>query len=122
MTCKDCINYDVCSTQSVNCDRANHCSMFKNKSQYIKFPCKVGDTVYFLDTKHVKQGRKKVPVEYVAVGFVDNIVFGSLGVPIVNVCDKNNICTTFDGSKDFGKIIFLDKKSAEKALRECENK
>lgn len=48
MKCKDCINYDVCSTQSVNCDRADNCSMFKNESQYIKLPCKVGDTVYIL--------------------------------------------------------------------------
>lgn len=84
-------------------------------------PCKVGDTVYFLATKYEKQGRKKVPVEYVDIGWVDNIVFGCLGVPQVHVCDKNNVWTTFDGSKDFGKIIFLDKRSAEKALRKREN-
>lgn len=128
MTCKDCINYDWCKDQAGNTDYynglsvENMCKGFKDKSQYIKLPCKVGDTAYFLDTKHVKQGRKKVPVEYVDIGWVDNIVFGCLGVPQVHVCDKNNIWTTFDGSKDFGKIIFLDKKSAEKALREREEK
>lgn len=129
MTCEDCINYDWCKDQTNNPDYydgisyvENKCKGFKSKSQYIKLPCCVGDTVYFLDTKYEKHGRKKVPVEYVDVGFVDNIVLGCLDIPLVVVCNENNIWTTFDGSKDFGKTVFLTKKSAEKALREREEK
>lgn len=122
MTCKDCILNKICSTYVYVGDDGDICPYFADNSQYIKLPCKVGDTVYFLDTKYEKHGRKKVPVEYVEVDLVDNIVFGHLGVPFVNVYDDYNIFITFDGSKDFGKTVFLSKESAEKALREREEK
>lgn len=51
MTCKDCINYDWCKDQTNNPDYydgisyvENRCKGFKDNSQYIKLPCKVGDT------------------------------------------------------------------------------
>ena len=38
--CKDCINYDVCGVMYHN-PNAEHCSYFKDKSQYIKLPCEI---------------------------------------------------------------------------------
>lgn len=50
--CKECINYDVCSTSSVNCDRANFCPMYKDRSHYVKMPpCKIGDSIFDSDGK-----------------------------------------------------------------------
>lgn len=67
MTCKDCIHYDVChlrinsidflpvikgkvSMSSIMykmCDDVEkRCEYFKDKSQIVKLPCKVGETLY----------------------------------------------------------------------------
>ena len=49
MKCKTCINYDVCSKHSANCDRgSDYCKMYKDRSKFIELPCKIGDTVYVL--------------------------------------------------------------------------
>ena len=50
MKCKTCINYDVCSKHSANCDRgSDYCKMYKDRSKFVDLPCKVGDTVYVID-------------------------------------------------------------------------
>lgn len=55
MTCKrtDCIHYEACKTfnqyipnETDNIDR--FCDEFKDKSHFLKLPCKVGDTIYKL--------------------------------------------------------------------------
>lgn len=116
MKCKYCINYDICSTESVNCDRANHCSMFKDKSQYIKLPCKVGDTVYVIDGYY---GLIECIVNDIRVG-VDNLYY-TLFYYEQPVDDPAELIDTFDYDKDdLGKTVFLTKAEAEKALRERE--
>lgn len=106
MTCKDCINYDVCSTQSVNCDRANHCSMFKNKVQYIKLPCKVGDTVYFIKSLFSFMSTPKAEKVH-RIGITEGeMIFRT---------ETRAFC-----EKAINDTVFLTKESAEKALRERE--
>lgn len=118
MTCKECINYDVCSTQSVNCNRANHCSMFKNKVQYIKLPCKVGDTVYVIDDR---RGIIKCIVNDIHLGLAQEI-HGDLFYYEQIADELPELIDVFDFEKnDFDKTVFLTKESAEKALRERES-
>ena len=61
MTCKEnCLYYEVCSQFSkadgANCkyydfsNQAEKCECFKDKSEYIHLPCKVGDTMWKLCT------------------------------------------------------------------------
>ena len=57
MTCKDCLCSDVCietrdqiqmlAYQSRN-DVEKVCHNFKDKTQLVELPCKVGDTVYYI--------------------------------------------------------------------------
>lgn len=52
MDCRNCLHYDVCllheddfiSTATKN----NFCSKYKDKTNVVTFPCKVGDTVYVI--------------------------------------------------------------------------
>lgn len=85
-----------------------------------KFPCKVGDTVYFISERTKKQGRKKVVIEFVDKGIVDNITLGSIMIPQITVCNDENIWTTFDSVDDFGKTIFLAQAEADEALERME--
>ena len=43
-------------------------------------PCKVGDEVYYINSRYEKIGRRNVCVDFVDKGEVDNIVIGSLGI------------------------------------------
>ncbi len=85
-----------------------------------KFPCKVGDTVYFISERTEKQGRGKVVTEFVDKGIVDNITLGSAMIPQITVCNNENIWTTFDSVDDFGKTVFLTQDEAEEALKRME--
>ncbi len=85
-----------------------------------KFPCKVGDTVYFISERTEKQGRRKVVTEFVDKGIVDNITLGSIMIPQITVCNDENIWTTFDSVDDFGKTVFLAQAEAEEALKRME--
>lgn len=106
MTCKECINYDVCSTQSVNCDRANHCSLFKDKSQYKKLPCKVGDTVYYIKAMFNLMTTPKAEKVHKVEIIEGEMIF-------------RTETRTFN-EKAINDTVFLDQESAEKALKECE--
>lgn len=81
----------------------------------IELPCKVGDEVYYL-AGHYERHKTKVYVDEIKKGIVDHITIGQKGVPQIDVCDDENVWTTFDGVDDFGKTIFLTKEEAEKAL------
>lgn len=72
MTCNNCIHYELCEVQAFNGFNKNwdpekdwkHCGVFKDKSKYIELPCKVGDTVYCLDTLVDKDKCDKCPFYY----------------------------------------------------------
>lgn len=50
MTCKDCIHYETC--EAFGCLYFDECSYFIDKSEIIKLPCKIGDTVYFIEEEY----------------------------------------------------------------------
>ena len=77
-------------------------------------PCKVGDTVYYLNTQyHMALYRNKV---YEAK--VVRIVVTSLGAALViHIRDESGCCEVPD-IRDFGKTVFLTREEAEKELEE----
>lgn len=109
--CKDCMKTDVCKHKA-NLDKdpiigmfVEQCEYFKDKSKLIELPCKVGDTVYFVDY--------------------------SIIVPTVVKCFETNDhgwCVRCDDSllistlifrfDEFGKTVFLTTEEAEKAFAE----
>lgn len=58
MTCQDCINNDTCLLGKVNCKSniENCCDMFKDRSLFIKLPCKVGDSYYVIQQQCTERG------------------------------------------------------------------
>lgn len=86
----------------------------------IELPCKVGDYVYYLGG-HYERHKTKVYVDEIKKGIVDHITIGQKGIPQIDVCDDENVWTTFDCVDDIGKIVFFTKETAEKALEELDN-
>ena len=85
----------------------------------LRLPCKVGDTVYSIEEKSKKQGRKKVAIQFIEQREVDSISVGFSGVPVVTVCNNENGWEIFYDN-DFGKTVFFTKEEAEAKLKELE--
>lgn len=134
MTCKDCIFYEVCFDFRRNiCEvdknrfeeyRVNSdglCSNFKDKSRFVKLPCKVGQTVYVPWCWECQQGVAIVRVE--EIKFYDSQMHYMLLLEMES--DDESFNQSFGGWKldeSIGKTIFLTREEAEKALAEREGK
>lgn len=109
----------VCSTYVYVGDDGEACTYFANQSQYIKLPCKVGDTVYVIDDRC---GIVKCIVNEMHLG-VNQEVYGDLFYYEQKADESPELVDVFDfDENDFGKTVFLIREEAEKALRERENK
>lgn len=76
------------------------CPFFNDKSEWVHLPCKTGDTIYQTDGVKIYEGViSKVNVLRKHIFYHTNdIIFGEMAI---------------------GKSIFLTRKEAEKALKEC---
>lgn len=113
MRCKDCIHFELCDMDSAVYNfnfpkTTDDCSFFNDKSQYIKLPCKVGDTVYILAGPFGNKYEQDV-----CVGF-----YSDNGVPQVRTRNTKGNHGTYGV---MGETVFLTREEAEKALREREN-
>lgn len=102
MTCEECLHYEVCSLFT-KADGANHeyytyanlsekCECFKDKSEWVHLPCKVGDTVYRLQYIEPTPGRFIVGVAEIKFSLI--------------------------WLEEFGNTVFLTREDAEAALKE----
>lgn len=108
MTCKDCIHYTAHKhfyfgeedfDEYFNDDNVeSQCPEFEDKKEWLKLPCKVGDTVYQFGT--------------------DGKIYES---QIQKIYYDTSSGITFDETA-IGKSIFLAKEAAEKALAERSGK
>lgn len=116
MTCKDCLCCKVCDMQRITLYNTSRsvCEYFKDKSQYIKLPCKVGDTVYELQSDGTIQ-------KWLSYG-ITKYDGQEWAVQVKNNKNKWRYVDRTFGFSRFGKTVFLDKGSAKKALREREEK
>ena len=87
MTCKDCLHYEVCYYHDFE-----ECGWFSDKSEWLHLPCKVGDTVYQVDSERIYKST------------VRNIIYDTDGI-------------AFD-ERAIWKSVFLTREEAEKALKE----
>lgn len=123
MTCKDCVHFELCDMESAVYnfnfpETADDCSFFNDKSQYIKLPCKVGDTVYVIDDHY---GLIECIVNEIHVG-VGNELYYNLFYYEQTTDEPDELIDEFDfDNNDIGETVFLTKSEAEKALREVEN-
>ena len=110
MPCKECIHNEVCSrlispSEFIKLNSmADDCNMFSDKSSYLKLPCRVGDTVYFIKStfsflptpKAEKVSNIRI-VKYDMIFRTENRAFNDVAI---------------------GKTVFLTREEAEQALKE----
>lgn len=89
--CFDCINCDQCPT-GLACSANSACKMFKDRSEWVHVPCKVGDVVYQVVSERIYKSVVKI------------IIYDTDGI-------------AFD-ERAIGKSVFLTSEEAEKALEE----
>lgn len=116
-TCGDCIHADVCERIPFNTefsrDNPAYCNDFKDSSMLAEFPCKVGDTVWFVGTSNIN--RLKLGVIETTV---EKLVLKAGGIYIKLSC--NAMYET--SSKAIGKTVFFNREDAEQKLAERMNK
>ena len=115
MTCKECFHYAVCATKGkhanyqvkngkqylVAFENPVNCKHFKDRSKFIELPCKLGDDIYYFDSKgNIYKQR------------IFQFVYGGTGLKV----DSD---VMFD-SDLLGKRFFRTKEEAEQALKERE--
>ena len=137
MTCKDCIHCEACERMisdtskmfkvllseilKMNCDikydstnilsGAEICQCFQDRSRFVEFPCKVGDTVYVIESI---DGEEKIIQDHVETMGIGYYVDG------INIYQWDGVKT--DGYfEDFGKTVFITREEAEQALKERES-
>lgn len=112
MTCKDCIHSGICRVErqpaplsdiyTYECDCIErYCADFKDRSQFVELPCKLGDTVYYFNSAGEIFSQR-------VSGFIINFV----GILV----DSD---VMFD-SHMMGDRFFLTREEAEQALKERE--
>lgn len=101
-SCKDCLHYQMC----IYSDGNKRCPCFTDCSEWVKLPCNIGKTVYFI------RNNKIIDTE------VEKIVIKKNGIYLKLACN-----TMYETScKSIGKTVFFDRKEAEKVLRALEEK
>lgn len=123
MTCRDCIHNEVCSTYIQAGYGGDVCPHFADKSQYIKLPCKVGDTVYAVKgcfylphATHI-HCNELIVCEIIVIKQTKKGKFILLK-PLLEETFGMRSSNGWFPVKSIGKTVFLDRESAEKALRE----
>ena len=106
MTCQDCLFYELCNICNdfdeygypfkYNRCELEECECFKDKSRFVELPCKVGDTVYQVDSERIYESTVK------------RIIYDTDGI-------------AFD-ERAIGESVFLTREEAEKALAERRDK
>lgn len=109
MNCRDCLHFKACyemacanEAEEFNTLFANKCEDFTARSEWVHLPCKVEQQLWFVENGEIKAST------------VDRLVYEELST--------DDIFTRIDGYgfsvcfEDVGKIVFLTREEAEKAL------
>lgn len=119
MTCKDCYHCNACcghDEEAANREYppAEKCIDFKDKSQIVELPCKVGDTVYYIKGGYCRKAKfctVSRPCKVVEVSFK----LDRKGEKVMEGFITDN--GTRYSFKGIGKTVFLTREEAEAALR-----
>lgn len=111
MTCKECIHFELCSAMGEDIfgnkwkDKVEDvCDHFDDRTKFIKLPCKVGDTVYYIpfgnNITESKVAQITIePIEEIGVSF---LCYGGISFDL----------------RFIGKSVFLTREEAERAIEE----
>lgn len=116
MTCKGCLHYEVCSGHAFEekyCDKDN-CLDYTNRSEWVHLPCKVGDTVYYVDGAWYLKNKSMWEIKPIKVTeFSTKIGRSGKLYPLSIIANGTRYPVT-----SIGKTVFLTREEAEKALKE----
>jgi len=101
-SCKDCINYDVCSTKGANCDRGNNCVMYKDRNRFVEqptvgylisIPVRIGAYVYFIKSafSYLKEPKQEMVRKIRNILWRNNYENRKTGVLVLKKLDKTSI-------------------------------
>lgn len=116
MTCKDCIHNDLCEALEMNGLTKVHpkqCGFYTDRSRYVELPCKVGDKLYYIPFVKTIEECIVHAVEYEEKATI--VKCHLWRKEFEGLLHKNLVYFNID---DFGKMVFLTKEEAERALSE----
>lgn len=72
MSCKDCLHYEMCDCAGEYQYPQGYCKLFKDKSEWVYLPCKIGDKIFMIieSDKHdnfIDEGRV-ISISYDSAG------------------------------------------------------
>ena len=121
-TCENCLHYQACRkfneirTNVINKSERgaeNLCELYADKSRFVELPCKVGDTVWYLN-----------PMDEICEALVENVEFNIYTNPQTWISVKY-YSEWFGEHRRKGRIdmllnktVFLTREEAEAALKE----
>lgn len=109
MTCKDCIHHVVCNRPD---PLDIGCEDFSDRSEWVKLPCNVGTTVYFVYTQD--ENKKNLDVgKIISFSVEENVLWAFVRY--------ESGLSYWHPSTEFGKIVFFTREDAERALKERES-
>lgn len=107
--CKKCLHGVVCGASD---DSTLICNHFKDSSRYIELPCKVGDTVYYIEGAYYNSKMQTVrPIKVTEISWKCDRSGRDLGFALVAHGTRYKFSS-------IGKTVFLSREDAEKALKE----
>ena len=127
-SCRDCVHYEACEFNSFFYGGKHGeekfkeyensmliefaCQNFKDKSRFVEIPCDVGDCLYLPCCGEIIELQVfEIQIKHIFVDYSTGVI-------------KNIIALNENGAsmelkfKDIGKIVFLTREEAEKALKE----
>ena len=107
MTCKDCLHFEVCDCAGEYQYPQGYCKFFKDKSEWIPLPYKVGDIVYCFAPCFDADHRPKLKV---------------IEKEIIELKTMATVLGLNFDINDIGKTIFSTRGEAKKALKNMRNK
>lgn len=113
MTCKDCLHYERCKKLGIcNIETLSVCEDFTARSEWVKLPCKVGDTVYYFDGAYYLKNKNNWKITPIKVTELSTKI-GRSGklYPLSIIANGTRYPIT-----SIGKTVFLTREEAEKAL------
>ena len=112
---EDCSLYKVCLERQIF-EKLQRYEDLEEGGKLIELPCKIGDTVYYINTKTRLSLFKSTVYEGEVVRFVTTRYGTSIVIQIRNEYG----CTELYSEDNYNKTVFLTKEEAEAALKGAE--
>lgn len=119
MTCKDCIHFKAChemaranNVAEFNTLCAEKCEDFSDRSAWVKLPCKVGTTVFFV--------REQTDGKELDIGKISSFGIDGDNVTWIFVRYESDLFYWWHPITDLNNTVFLSREEAEQALKERE--